>query len=118
MGARMGRTIADYLSIDRVFATFLLAICSLFLCWHRDVNPAALTVSPFVQTRDDFFHGSSDSFDISLLVATNSIFALLDDVALPACTDHVTGRIRRLYRYDFIVLRNQGNDAPFPSVLT
>ena len=114
----MGRTITDYLPIDRDFTTFLSAFCSFPLRRNSQMNSPALAVSSFVQTRDDFFHGSRDRLDISLLVATNSVFALLDDVALPACTNHVTGRIRRLDRYDFIVLRNQGNDAPVPLALT
>ncbi len=75
------------------------------------MNPAALAVSPFVQTRDDFFHGPRDIFDISPLVATNCVFPLLDDVAVPACTDHVSGRICRLHGYDLIVFFSQGANA-------
>ena len=75
------------------------------------MNPPALAVSPFVQTCDDFLNGPRDGLDISPLVATNGVASLHDDVAVPACTDHVPGRICRLHGYDFIVFFVQGNNA-------
>ena len=104
MGARMRRTITELSAEERTcFATLFSFRGFLARSGHRQVNPAALAVAPFIQTRNDFFHGPRDISDISTLVATNCIFPLLDDVAVPACTYHVSGRICRLHGYDLIV---------------
>ena len=78
------------------------------------MNATALAVAPLVQARDDFFHGLRDTFDIALLVTANRVLALLYDVAVPARTGHVPGRIRWLNRYDFIVFIDQRYKAPLP----
>ena len=85
---------------------------------HLQVNAPLFAVSPLVQTRDDFFHGSRDSLYISLLVATYCGLALRDDVAVPARTGHIPRRICRLYRYDFIVVIDQWNNAPLLHALS
>ncbi len=75
------------------------------------MNPPALAVSPFVQTRDDFFNGPPDSVDVSPLVATNGVLPLHDDVAVPTCTNHIRGRVCRLHGYNFIVFLVHGANA-------
>lgn len=97
---------------------FSLRLRFLSSCRHDEVNAPALAVSPFVQTQDNFFHGSCDSLDIALFIAANLVLALLDDVALPVRANDPTRRIRRLYRYDFIVFRGQGDDAPLSLAVT
>lgn len=75
------------------------------------MNPPELAVSPFVQSRDDFFYGPPDSVNVSPLIAANGVLPLHDDVAVPACTDHALGRACRLHGYDFVVLFVQGDSA-------
>ena len=116
MCARMRRTITECLSKARDSSRACWRPGFLHWQLHRQVNPALPAVSAFIQTRDDFFHGSCYRLGTSLLVAANSVFALLDDVTLPASTNHVTWRIRRLYRNDFIVIGNQG-EVPCSCVL-
>ena len=76
------------------------------------MNTPAFAVPPFVQASYDLFDGARDSFNISLFVAANDVVALPDDVAVPAFTDHVAGRICRLHRYYFVVFRDQGDNIP------
>jgi hypothetical protein len=45
------------------------------------VNTSHLSVSSFIQPCDDFFHRLRDELEISPLVASNRVSALLDDVA-------------------------------------
>ena len=108
MCARMRRTITELRVDERRCFAILLAFRFLRRCGHRQVNPPALAVSPFVQTRDDFFNGPPNTLDVSPLVATDGVLPLHDDVAVPACTDHVAGRVCRLHGYDFVVFYVQG----------
>jgi hypothetical protein len=110
--ARMERTITDFLAKGRSSVTRLLTFGFLSLCRHCQVNTPASSVSPLVQTHDDFFDSPRNGFDIALLVAPNPVTALLDDVAVPACTRRVTGRICRFHRDNRIVFFDQGNNAP------
>ena len=82
------------------------------------MNAPALPIAPLVQTCDDFLDGQPDRFGISLLVATNPVVTLLDDVALPARTHHIFRRLRRLDRYDFVVFLAQWDDAPLALALS
>ena len=67
--ARMERTITDFLAKGRSSVTRLLTFGFLSLCRHCQVNTPASSVSPLVQTHDDFFDSPRNGFDIALLVA-------------------------------------------------
>ena len=90
----------------------LLALRFLALPGHVQVHAPSLAIAALVKTLDNFFHGTLDSFLASPLVTANPVFALFDDVTVPAGAHHVPGWIRRFYRYDFVVLFYQGNNAP------
>jgi hypothetical protein len=90
----------------------LSALGFLTLCRHVQVNAPTLAVTAFIQALDDLFHGALDGFGASPLVTANPVVALFDDVAVPARPDHISGRIRWLYRYDFIILLYQEILAP------
>ena len=112
MCARMRRTITDFLPKGRNPFARLSALAFLASRGHRQVHAPAFPVSPFVQSHDDFFHGQPYGLDISLLIAPDRVTSLLDDIAVPARTRHVTGWICRFYRNNCIVFFDQGNSAP------
>lgn len=76
------------------------------------MDAAALTESPFVEPHHDFFHRLRYDFQAALLVTTNRVLALLDDVAVPVGTAHVHRRACRLHRYNLVVFFNQLDDSP------
>ena len=107
----MRRTITELRVDERKCFAILFALRFFGCGGYRQVHPATLAVSPLVQARDDFLNGPPDSLDISPLVATNGVLPLHDDVAVPAGTDHVPGRVCRLHGYDLIVFCVQGANA-------
>ena len=107
MCARTRRTIADFPPKGRNSLARLPALGFLRRCRHRQVNATFLAVTAFVQSSDDFFNGPLHGLYVSLLIATNRVIALLDDVAMPIRAVHVRGRLCRLYRYDFVVFSDQ-----------
>jgi hypothetical protein len=76
---------------DRIATLFGLGF--LFLSRHIQVNAPALAITPLVQSRNDFFHRLQDGCALSLLVSTNGILTLLNDVAMPVRANHIPGRI-------------------------
>ena len=62
---------------------------------------------PFIQANNDFFHGLRDRVDASLPVATNIVFTLLDDIAVPAGADRSARRVYRLHRDNSILFFDQ-----------
>lgn len=107
----MRRTIAEFQPGGRKSVTRLLRFGHFRLRRHAQVDPAALTGSPLVQPRDDFFHGLPDRRKVPPPVAAYRILALLDDVAAPAGARQIPGGIGRLHRHDFVIFVGQGDDA-------
>ena len=64
---------------------------------------------PFIQSDNDFFHSSRDRVDATPPIASNIVFPLLDDIAVPAGTDRPGGRVDRLHRYNSILFFNHGD---------
>ncbi len=114
MCARTRRTIAEFQSEKRHCFAHSFALGLLGVSRRIRVNPSAFAETTFIQPRDDFFHGPRDRSDISLLVATNPVLALLNDVAVPARSNHIRGRIAWLHRHDFVVFFVQSDRSSLP----
>lgn len=75
------------------------------------MNTPELAAPPFVQPDDNLFDSPRDRPEIALPIAANVVLPLPDDIAMPAGTIHVPGRIYRLDRYDSIVFFDQGDNV-------
>jgi hypothetical protein len=70
----------------------LLTRCRLAPLSHVEVNAAALSDTPLIESQDDFFDGPGYGTDTTLPVATDPVTALNNHIAVPI---HTVGSGRR-----------------------